>query len=42
MARGTFGEYGVRINSVGRTELLPPEIRDAVAKAEELTKNNDR
>jgi len=42
MVRGIFGKYGVRINTVGRTQLLPPEVQDALGKAEELTKNNNR
>ena len=42
MARDTFGKYGVKINPVGRTQLLPPEMQAALAKAEELTKNNNR
>jgi ditrans,polycis-polyprenyl diphosphate synthase len=42
MVRGIFDKYGVRINVVGRTQLLPPEVRAALAKAEELTRGNNR
>lgn len=40
--RGILDEYGVRLNIVGRTQLLPPGTQAAVIKAEELTKNNYR
>ncbi|KAF9524474.1 undecaprenyl pyrophosphate synthetase [Crepidotus variabilis] len=35
-------EYGVRLNIVGRKELLPEAVQKAVAKAEEMTRHNDR
>lgn len=34
--------YGVRLNVLGRVEMFPPAVREAIRKAEELTKNNDR
>jgi len=35
-------EYGVRLNVVGRTELLPKAVQEAVRKAEHLTRRNKR
>jgi ditrans,polycis-polyprenyl diphosphate synthase len=40
--RGILDEYGVRLNIIGRTQLLPPGTQAAVNKAKELTKNNYR
>ncbi|THH06204.1 hypothetical protein EW146_g9689 [Bondarzewia mesenterica] len=34
-------QYGVRLNVLGHIELLAPNIRDAVYKAQDLTRNND-
>ncbi|EIN06968.1 dehydrodolichyl diphosphate synthetase [Punctularia strigosozonata HHB-11173 SS5] len=34
--------YGVRLNILGRKELLPPRVREAARKAEEMTRHNDR
>ncbi|KAH9064113.1 Di-trans-poly-cis-decaprenylcistransferase [Lactarius vividus] len=39
---GLLAEHGVRLNTVGRTDLFPPEVQAALAKAEELTKDNHR
>ncbi|KAI0067799.1 Di-trans-poly-cis-decaprenylcistransferase [Artomyces pyxidatus] len=39
---GILQQYGARINGVGKTELFPPHVRAAVAKAEELTRHNDK
>lgn len=35
-------QYGVRLNILGRTSLLPPNVQAAIRKAEELTRDNDR
>lgn len=35
-------EYGVRLNIIGRRRALPPAVREAAQKAEELTRNNTR
>ncbi|THH17411.1 hypothetical protein EW146_g3412 [Bondarzewia mesenterica] len=35
-------QYGVRLNVLGHIELLAPNIRDAIHKAQELTQNNDK
>ena len=35
-------EHGVRLNVLGRTSMLPEDVLEAVRKAEELTKNNDK
>lgn len=35
-------EYGVRLNVLGRTELLPERVQQAVKKAEEMTRHNDK
>ncbi|KAI9512843.1 dehydrodolichyl diphosphate synthetase [Russula earlei] len=39
---GILAEHGVRLNTVGRTQLFPPEVQAALNKAKELTKNNKR
>jgi len=39
---GTLAEHGVRLNCIGKTQLFPPEVQAALAKAEELTKDNHR
>jgi len=35
-------EYGVRLNVIGRKELLPATVQNAVAKAENMTRHNKR
>ncbi|KIY69510.1 Di-trans-poly-cis-decaprenylcistransferase [Cylindrobasidium torrendii FP15055 ss-10] len=35
-------EYGVRLNIVGRTDLLPEDVLAAVQRAQDLTKHNNR
>ena len=35
-------QYGVRLNVVGRKDMLPDSVREAVHVAEEMTMNNDR
>jgi len=35
-------QYGVRLNVLGKTELLPERVQKAVAEAEALTRHNDR
>ncbi|KAF8641724.1 hypothetical protein AX16_009843 [Volvariella volvacea WC 439] len=35
-------EYGVRLNVLGRKELLPPSVQEAVRRAEDLTRHNTR
>ncbi|KAF5378350.1 hypothetical protein D9615_008762 [Tricholomella constricta] len=35
-------QYGVRLNVVGRTELLPESVQEAVRKAERMTQHNNR
>jgi len=35
-------EYGVRLNVIGKVELLPESVQHAVRKAECMTKHNDR
>jgi undecaprenyl pyrophosphate synthase len=40
--RGVLSEHGVRLNTIGKTELFPPAVQAALAEAKELTKNNDR
>ncbi|KAH9982584.1 Di-trans-poly-cis-decaprenylcistransferase [Lactifluus volemus] len=39
---GLLAEHGVRLNAVGKINLFPPEIQAALARAEELTKDNHR
>lgn len=40
--RGLLAQHGVRLNTVGKTNLFPPEVQAALAKAEELTKDNQK
>jgi ditrans,polycis-polyprenyl diphosphate synthase len=40
--RGILEEHGVRLNTVGKIHLFPPAVQAALAKAKELTKNNNR
>lgn len=40
--RGILAKHGVRLNTVGRTQLFPPALQAALAKAKELTKDNNR
>lgn len=35
-------EYGVRLNVIGKTELLPESVQRAAQKAENMTKHNNR
>ncbi|KJA17920.1 hypothetical protein HYPSUDRAFT_145740 [Hypholoma sublateritium FD-334 SS-4] len=37
-----LNEYGVRLNVVGRTELLPESVQKAIRQAEHLTRHNKR
>ncbi|KII88333.1 hypothetical protein PLICRDRAFT_175932 [Plicaturopsis crispa FD-325 SS-3] len=39
---GLLDEYSVRLNVLGRTELLHPTVQDAIRKAEDMTRHNDR
>ncbi|KAI9452885.1 Di-trans-poly-cis-decaprenylcistransferase [Lactarius psammicola] len=39
---GFFAQHGIRLNTVGKTNLFPPEVQTALAKAEELTTDNHR
>ncbi|KAI0320362.1 Di-trans-poly-cis-decaprenylcistransferase [Amylostereum chailletii] len=39
---GLLQEYGVRLVAVGKIDLLPTGVRDAIRLAEELTKHNTR
>jgi ditrans,polycis-polyprenyl diphosphate synthase len=40
--RGILTKHGVRLNTVGKTQLFPPALQAALAKAKELTKDNNR
>lgn len=35
-------EYGVRLNVIGKKELLPESVQRAVRKAEDMTRHNNR
>ncbi|TRM58608.1 Decaprenyl diphosphate synthase-like protein [Schizophyllum amplum] len=35
-------QYGVRLNVIGRVDMLPESVREAVRVAEDLTRHNDR
>lgn len=40
--RELLDKYGVRLNIIGKTELLPPAVQEAMKNAEDLTRNNNR
>lgn len=40
--RDLLGEYGVRLNVLGKTSLLPPRVQAVITKAEEMTRHNNR
>lgn len=40
--RDLLDEYGVRLNVIGRTSLLPVNVQEAVHKAEGLSRHNNR
>ena len=42
VARELLEKYGVRLQVLGQTSLLPQHVRDAVKKAEMLTRRHDR
>jgi len=35
-------EYGVRLNVLGRTEMLPENVQESVRIAQEMTENNSK
>ena len=35
-------EYGVRLNVLGKVEMLPENVQKSVRTAQEMTKNNDK
>ena len=39
---GLLDQYGVRLNVIGRTEMLPKPVQIAVHKAENMTRHNDK
>lgn len=34
--------HGIRLNVLGRKDLLPPRVQEVVRRAEDLTRHNDR
>jgi hypothetical protein len=40
--RGVLRKYGVRLVAVGKVDLCPPGVREAIRRAEELTKDNTK
>ena len=40
--RQLLDTHGVRLNVLGKTELLPASVQAAVLKAEDMTRHNDR
>lgn len=38
---GIFDKHGVRLNVLGRRELLPPSVQTAVEVAERVTRHNN-
>lgn len=42
LSRSLLDEWGVRVCIVGRKELLPPRVRMALERAENITRHNDR
>ena len=41
-ARDMLDEYGVRLNVIGKTSLLPPAVQAAVAQAESMSRHNSK
>lgn len=41
-ARDLLQSYGVRLNVIGRTEMLPEDLQEAIDAAEEVTRNNNK
>ena len=39
---GLLDQYGVRLNVIGRTELLPKSVQAAIHKVENMTRHNDK
>jgi hypothetical protein len=37
-----LNQHGVRLNILGRKDLLPEEVQVAIPKAENMTRQNDR
>jgi len=40
--RDLLHQHGIRLNVLGRTQLLPPKVQDAVERAEKSTRSNGR
>ena len=40
--RDLLDKHGVRLNVVGKIELLPQSVQGAIRKAENMTRHNDR
>ena len=40
--RDLLEKYGVRLNVLGKTELLPLSVQEAIHRAEEITRHNTR
>ena len=40
--RKMLDEYGVRLNVLGKVEMLPESVQDSVRIAQEMTKNNNK
>jgi len=40
--RDLLDEHGVRLNVVGKIELLPQSVQRAIRKAENMTRHNNR
>jgi ditrans,polycis-polyprenyl diphosphate synthase len=40
--RGLLAQHGIRLNTIGKTDFFPLEVQAALAKAKELTKDNQR
>ena len=40
--RDLLDEHGVRLNVIGKIELLPQSVQRAIQKAENMTRHNNR
>ena len=40
--REMLDQYGVRLNVLGRTEMLPENVQESVRIAQEVTKTNSK
>jgi ditrans,polycis-polyprenyl diphosphate synthase len=40
--RDLLDQYGVRLNVIGRKDMLPPDLQQVIQQAEDMTRHHDR